>query len=222
MLSNSYWKGTALRVLRAAFARFVRGEADNKGHFEVERKFALTEEEAAGIPSRLEGLGFVYAGTASMTDFFLPTIVDGEMMRVRKEKIGTEPTRCILTVKKWVSTTTGKERQEAERNVGLSVGAFWKLLGRVVGGEPLLSFSKQRKLFDGKLGDADAIVSVDEVDGLGSYSGCYMEIEVLVPLDGDVAVCRDHIFNLSKNILGESRQDVKQSYRDMLIKSLQA
>lgn len=222
MLSNSQWKGTALRVLRAAFARYVRGEADNKGHFEVERKFALTEDEAASIPKRLEQLGFVYAGTAVMTDFFLPTEQAGEMMRVRQEKIGAEATRSILTLKKWVTTSTGKERQEAERNVRSSVAAFWKLLGRMVAGEPLLSFSKSRKLFDGKLGDSDAIVSVDEVNGLGSYSGCYMEIEVLVPLDGDVAVSRDHIFTMSKSILGESRQDVKQSYRDMLIKSRQA
>lgn len=221
MFFNSQWQVAALRVLRAAFARFVKSAAD-KGHFEVERKFALGEHEVGTIPARLQDLGFRYAGTAAMTDTFLPAAADGEMMRVRQETLDEEPMRTLLTFKKWVATSTGKERQETERQVGSSVGALWKLLGRMVGGQPLLSFSKKRKLFDGKLANADAVVSIDEVDGLGSYSGFYMEVEVIVPLDGDVAVFRDRIFELVHNIFGASRADIKQSYMDMLVKSRQA
>lgn len=221
MTFDSQWKGAALRALRAAFARFVKGASD-KGHLEVERKFALSAHEVGSISARLEQLGFTYAGTAMMTDSFLPTAVDGEMMRVRQEKIGAEPTRSILTFKKWVATSTGKERQETERQVGASIAALWKLLGRLIGGKTLLSFSKARKLYNGKLGDADAVVSLDEVDGLGSYSGFYMEVEVLVPLDGDVALFRDRIFAIVQDILGESRPDVKRSYMDMLKESLKA
>lgn len=221
MLSSSQWKGAALHALRAAFARFVSGAAD-KGHLEVERKFALAAAEASTLRARLEELGFAYADTAAMTDSFLPAAVDGEMMRVRAERLGNGPLRTMLTFKKWVKTASGKERQETERQVGASTAALWKLLGRIISGQSLLSFSKQRQLFDGKLGDADAVVSIDEVTGLGSYSGWYMEVEVLVPLDGDTAAYQDRIFALVRDIFREERPDVKRSYMDMLKESQKA
>lgn len=218
MLPNSQWQGVALQALRAAFARFVRARS-NKAHLEVERKFALTKPEVDVIPGRLKDLGFSYAGTAAMTDSFLPTAVDGEMMRVRQEKIDDAPARTVLTFKKWVKTETGKERQETEREVGSSVGALWRIIGRAIARQPLLSFSKSRQLFDGKLGDGDAVVSIDEVNGLGTFSGFYMEVEVLVPLDGDVVTYRDRIFALVKEILQEERPDVQRSYMEMLKES---
>lgn len=220
MLFKSPWKSATLRALRAAFANFVSNASD-KGHFEVERKFALTQHEAVTIPARLQELGFTYSGTASMTDTFLPAAVAGEMMRVRQEKLGDEPRRTVLTFKKWVQTATGKERQETERQVGNTVGAVWKLIGRMVAGGPLLSFSKQRKLFDGKFGESDVVISVDRVEGLGEFSGFYMEVEVIVPLDGDVVAYRDRIFSLVRDILGEQRDDVRRSYMDMLVESRQ-
>jgi predicted adenylyl cyclase CyaB len=221
MLLSSQWQDVALRALRAAFARFVSATSD-KAHFEVERKFALTKPEVDEIPSRLKDLGFTYVGTAAMTDTFLPAFVDGEMMRVRHEQIGEAPSRTLLTFKKWVKTATGKERQESEREVGSSVGALWRIIGRAISRQPLLSFSKNRQLFDGKLGDADAVVSIDEVNGLGSFSGFYMEVEVLVPLDGDVVIYRDRIFAIVKDILLEARPDVQRSYMDMLKESRSA
>jgi adenylate cyclase class IV len=183
MLLRSQWQGAALRALRAAFARFVSGASD-KGHLEVERKFALAAAEVTALRARLEQLGFTY--------------------------------------KQWVKTASGKERRETEREVRTSTAALWKLLGRVISGEPLLSFSKQRQLFDGKLGGADAVVSIDEVTGLGSFSGWYMEVEVLVPLDGDTAAWQERIFALVRDILQEHRPDVKRSYMDMLKESRKA
>jgi adenylate cyclase class IV len=221
MLLRSQWQGAALRALRAAFARFVSGASD-KGHLEVERKFALAAAEVTALRARLEQLGFTYAGTAAMTDSFLPAAVDGEMMRVRSERLGDQSPRTMLTYKQWVKTASGKERRETEREVRTSTAALWKLLGRVISGEPLLSFSKQRQLFDGKLGGADAVVSIDEVTGLGSFSGWYMEVEVLVPLDGDTAAWQERIFALVRDILQEHRPDVKRSYMDMLKESRKA
>jgi predicted adenylyl cyclase CyaB len=218
MLLSSQWQDLALRALRAAFAGFVSATSD-KAHFEVERKFALTKPEVDEIPVRLKALGFTYIGTAAMTDTFLPTFVDGEMMRVRFEQIGSEPLRTLLTYKQWVKTATGKERKESEREVGSTVGALWRLVGRAIIRQPLLSFSKNRQLFDGKLGDADAVVSIDDVSGLGNFSGSYMEVEVLVPLDGDVVAYRDRIFAIVKEILLEARPDVQRSYMDMLKES---
>lgn len=216
MAKSSQWQSIAVRALRAAFARFVSATSE-KGHYEVERKFALQAGEVDALPGRVQERGFTYAGTASMTDVFLPTLVDGEMLRVRKERIGDAPARSYLTFKQWVHTASGKERKETEREVALTIGALWKLAGRAIGGEPLLSFSKQRKLFNGKLGEADAVVSIDDVSGLGQFSGAYMEVEVLVPLDGDVVTYKDKVYEFVRELLGERAE--ARSYMEMLKES---
>lgn len=220
MSNNTQWQRLALGALRAAFARFVTGESE-KAHLEVERKFSLSDAEGSAIPSRVAELGFAPTGTATMTDAFLPAAVSGEMMRVRQERIDQNPGTTILTFKQWVATATGKERKESERVVRSSVGAVWMVIGRILSGRRLLAFSKVRQLFEGKLGDFDAVVSVDRVEGLGKYSGFYMEIEMLAPLDADVVVLRDRIFELASRILGDAREDVKRSYMDMLAEARQ-
>jgi predicted adenylyl cyclase CyaB len=217
MSSSSQWQSIALRALRAAFAQFVSATSE-KGHYEVERKFALEAGEADALPGRIQQRGFTYAGTASMTDVFLPTAVDGEMLRVRKERIGDAPKRTFLTFKQWVQTASGKERKETEREVPLTVGALWKLAGRAISGEPLLAFSKQRKLYHGRLGDAEAVISIDDVTGLGQFSGAYMEVEVLVPLDGDVVATKDKIYETVRELLGGERSEAR-SYMEMLKQS---
>ena len=218
MFTNCQLGQTTLRILRAAFSRYVRTSFD-KGHLEVERKFALSAQEAVMVPERLLTLGFTYAGTALMTDTFLPGSAEGEMMRVRREQIDEQPPKAILTFKKWVATASGKERQETERQVPSTIASIWVLIGRLLNGTALLTFGKQRQLYDGKLGGSDAVVSIDDVAGLGSFSGFYLEVEVLVPLNGDSEKFKELIFDLVKQIFGESRQDVKKSYRDMLIAS---
>lgn len=217
MTTLGQWRNIALRALRAAFANFVSATSE-KGHYEVERKFSLDAGEVDALAERIQQRGFAYVGTASMTDVFLPTPVDGEMMRVRKERIGDAPARTFLTFKQWVKTASGKERKETEREVALTVGALWKLVGRAIGGQPLLSFTKQRKLFNGRLGDAEAVISVDDVSGLGSFSGAYIEVEVLVPLDGDVVAFKDRIYQTVRELLGAERSEAR-SYMEMLKES---
>ena len=206
---------TILRILRGAFSRYVRTTSD-KGHLEVERKFALTSQEATLLPERLATLGFTYAGTALMTDTFLPGAAEGEMMRVRRERIDEQSPTAILTFKKWVATGKDKERQETERAVASTIASIWVIVGRLLNGAPLLSFSKERQLFHGQLGDSDAVISIDTVEGIGSFSGNYLEIEVIVPLSGDSAAVKDAIFELASRIFGDARPDVKRSYQDML------
>jgi adenylate cyclase class IV len=215
MVSNGHWRRNAVKVLRLLFRRFVRTASD-KGHLEVERKFALTADEAERLRQSLVDAGYRYAGLASMTDTFLPVLEQGEMMRVRQESIDDNPVSTVLTFKQWVPANTGKERRETERQVRSTTGLVWAILGRFISGKPLPRFSKQRQLFEGTINSAPAVVSIDKVDGLGQFSGWYMEVEIIVPLDGDPSQFTQHIFQLVEELLGAPREDVKRSYQEML------
>jgi predicted adenylyl cyclase CyaB len=207
--------------LRSAFSRFVRTSHD-QGHMEIERKFFQTQEEATQLADKLKERDFKYIGTAAMSDTFLPSAVTGEMLRIRQERLDLQQARTVLTFKQWVKTSTGKERRETEREVPPLVGLIWLLIGRFAAGHPLLGFSKRRQLYEGKLNGTDAVVSIDEVSGLGVYSGWYLEIEVLQPLGTDSAALEEQINFLATRLFDTARQPIMRSYRDMLIESTQS
>ena len=196
------------------------GRSAEKTHLEVERKYRLSPEEVSFLPEKIRSLGFVPASTVSMTDRFLPTAGEGDMVRVRDES-ESGAKRTLLTFKQWVGTQDGgRERQECEGQVGKLGRRLLLVLGCLVRGSRLLSFSKERQLFDGSLGGRTVVVSIDNVGGLGDYSGFYLEVELLVPLAGDVSSAREAIFGLVVTLLGEEREMVKLSYQDMLKLSL--
>ena len=207
--------------LRSAFSRFASSSTD-KGHLEVERKFSLSEDEAARVPLRLRELNFQPAGIVRMTDHFLPAAVQGEMLRVRRESLDGEPSKALLTFKQWVATSGGgKERRETERAIGGTIAMIWLILGRIVRGATLLSFSKERRLFEGELAGNDSVVSIDEVTGLGPFSGLYLEVETIIDADSDPSAARNAIFQFVEELFGEKRADIKRSYMDMLVESKQ-
>jgi adenylate cyclase class IV len=212
-------RNALLRLLRAAFRAYVSSQTD-KGHLEVERKFHLSVEEARRLPSVLEAQSFKSIGLAVMSDSFLPGLIPGEMLRVREEQIDSAALQTIFTFKQWVKSEHGMERQETERTVRPSVAALWLCVGRLLNGGPLLSFSKNRHLYEGQLDGAACIVSIDDVHGLGEFSGWYLEVELIVPLGENPRPFSDRILPFVQCILGESRAAESRSYRDMLIASL--
>jgi len=204
--------GALLQVLLRALA----GPSKNSTVLEVERKFRLVGAEADGLPEQLKRRGFLPAETVDMTDTFLPCPVEGDMARVRVEKHkGT--TRTLLTLKTWMRTPDGgRERQETEKEIGKAATLLLLFLGRKVAGADLLFFGKRRRHFVGHFDNRDAVVTIDTVDGLGQYSGLYLEIEVLVPLGEDVTPARQAIVSLAADLLGEQREQVQHSYMEML------
>ena len=210
------WFQRLTAALLQVLLRALAGPSKNSTVLEVERKFRLAGDEADGLPEKLKRRGFVPAETVDMTDTFLPCPVEGDMARVRVEKHkGT--TGTLLTLKTWVRTPDGgKERQETEREIGRAATLLLLFLGRKINGADLLSFGKRRRHFVGRLDNRDAVVSIDSVEGLGQYSGLYLEVEVLVPLGEDVNPARQVIVSLAADLLGEEREQVKQSYMDML------
>jgi adenylate cyclase class IV len=204
-----------LTLLQNAFAWFVQNKV-SKGHLEVERKFSISAEEAEKLPLRLRELEFRPAGSVTMTDTFIPPRQKGEMLRVRDE-LTADSVRSVFTLKAWVKTADGgKERQESECEVSPLVRTLTIMLGRFASGRELLSFSKERALFEGNLHGRDVVASIDRVSGLGEFSGYFMEVECIVPLGQDPSAARADIFSFVEKLFGNPREDVKRSYMEML------
>ncbi len=206
------------KILRRVFGGNCR-ECE-KTHLEIERKFAISKEEFRALPARLLSAGFQLTGQVFMTDTFLPVITEGDMMRIRVETMN-DRTKHILTRKTWVEVGGDREREETEKETNeLAAGCLLELGERLSGG-PLPSFSKDRDLYS-RLAEDDhhqIVVSLDTADGLGDYSGHYMEIELLVPVNGNVQAARQQIASLASSLLGEEREFVKLSYQEMLKRS---
>jgi predicted adenylyl cyclase CyaB len=220
MVIDNLWRNAARHWLRTAFSRFVRTKADD-GHMEVERKFSVFPDEVDAVRSRIERKGFKYVGTAVMKDTFLPAAVLGEMLRIRQERIGHLPPKTLLTYKQWVTTSTGKERRETEREVRQAVALVWLAIGHWIAGGSLTGFSKKRQLFEGTLNGVPSVVSIDDVEGLGTYSGWYSEIEVLLPKDANFPEFEREILSLAGDVFGAPREPIMRSYMDMLKESLE-
>ncbi len=217
------------RLFESLVNRLVRtqsgptGSKEVQSHLEVERKFRLSQDEFARLPERLEGLSFTSAGLVEMTDTFLPTQNAGDMMRIRRESQDDQPARTVLTVKSWIVTEDGgKERKETEREIGDSLAGLLLASGRWLKGSELLGFSKRRRLFEGRLAGLEAVVSLDSVDNLGTFSGVYLEVEILVPVGADVGPARNQIADFVSMLLGEAREPVSLSYMEMLKRSIAA
>lgn len=215
-MSNRFgFKALLLTLLQKTFVWFVQSKV-SKGHLEVERKFSISAQEAESLPLRLRELEFRPAGSITMTDTFLPPRQKGEMMRVRDE-VTAASARSVFTLKAWVKTADGgKERQESECEVSPLVRTLTIMLGRFASNRDLLSFSKDRALFEGNLHGRDVVACIDRVNGLGQFSGYFMEVECIVPLGQDPSAARADIFSFVEKLLGAPREDVKRSYLEML------
>ncbi|CAN5140661.1 hypothetical protein BH10CYA1_BH10CYA1_37740 [soil metagenome] len=209
------------KILRRVFGSSCRD--CKKSHLEVERKFKISDDEFRALSARLLSQGFQLTGQVFMTDTFLPVLTDGDMMRLRVETMN-DITKTILTRKKWVVVNGEREREETEKETSeLAAGCLLELGERLVGG-PLLSFSKDRDLYSRLAEDEHhkIVVTLDTAEGLGEYSGHYMEIELLVPVDGDVQAARQQIATLAASLLGEERAFEQLSYQEMLKRSIAA
>lgn len=215
MSKRTGFRALVLAVLQNAFSWYVE-RTSHKGHLEIERKFSITAQEAESLPLRLRELEFRPAGGVTMTDTFLPPRLKGEMMRVRDEMTAGS-TRSVFTLKRWVYTKDGgKERQECESEVSSLVRTLAIMIARYASGRDLLNFSKERALFEGKLGGRNMLISLDRASGLGKFSGHFLEIECIVPLSEEPAEARAEIFKFVETLFGSPREDVKRSYLEML------
>jgi predicted adenylyl cyclase CyaB len=207
-----------LSIVRQILLAIVSWSED-KGHLEIERKFSLAEIPVATVIERLKEEGFYLSGTLTDTDWFIPSRVKGEMLRLREEhKNGT--VNHILTIKTWHDTTDGgKEREEKEHKIRSVTFFFLLYLGKFATSFKLLSFKKIRDIYVGDLEGNKAIVALDEASGLGEFSGRYLEIEVTTPKEAPTKSVQTAILGLASRI-ATTAPEVRRSYRELLERSL--
>lgn len=203
------------RFLRRMLFGVKSGGSSN---FEVERKYPISDAERKTLPDKLLSMGYRYVGQAYMKDTFVPTLVEGDMCRVREETMN-DRTKYLLTEKVWVQVGNERERKEDEEQITVRVAQLLLDLGKRLSGAELLSFSKDRDLYTRYDDEGRKItISIDLVEGLGESDGHYMEIEILVAQKCHVAAARKTIEQLVQDVLGDARA-VADSYMEMLKRS---
>lgn len=208
-----------LRLIVRWLSRIWRGAASADGaHFEVERKFNLTEAEIQALPAKLTSLGYAFDGVAEMVDTFVPAAVTGDMIRVRDETI-SGASHTVLTIKTWTTVAGQRERKETEESLTPFVRARFLELGERLKGKKLSTFTKTRDLYTSTVDNHKVTVGLDRVSGLGKYSGPYLEIEVIVKVESEVEAARAFIVKFAKQLLGEDREFVQMSYQQMLMET---
>jgi adenylate cyclase class IV len=196
-------------------------QMSGKDNLEVERKYRMTLDQSKEMPQLLPAKGFHLYSKAELVDIFLPGQED-EMVRLRRET-NEDGTHFILTFKRWERNAKGeRERRENECRLPQFIAKVLLYLAKHSVSQPLLTFSKLRQHFEGKLTGRTSVVSIDQVTGLGQYSGDYLEIEVLLSLqDQGLAQVRESIAGLALALMPNNCQMVEQSYLDLLKRSLQ-
>jgi predicted adenylyl cyclase CyaB len=184
-------------------------------HLEVERKYFLGERNLEDVKARIEAEKFSFWGRSEMTDWFLPSHLNRELMRIRREKIGSDVANT-LTVKRWVNTANGtREREELERSIGPLLTAVLLITGRFLQGSSLKSLHKERSVHRGILGGRNAVISLDDAKDLGRFSGTYLEVEVLADPAEDTTAIEESILEVGSRVTSGAKL-VKESYRELL------
>lgn len=185
--------------------------------FEVERKYRLREGELDKIAASLAQIGFQREGTAVLTDTFLPAQAPYDLMRVRDETRG-KSTSSVLTAKRWEELDGERERRESESSLDELTRSCLLLLGNELSRSELLSYSKKRTTFTGKRSGFAVTVALDEAEGLGEFSGTYLEVEIIAKRDRDLSSARQEVERFAVELLGAERE-VAPSYGEMLRRS---
>ncbi len=190
--------------------------------FEVERKFRISDAEAGQLPDRLKSLGFEFIENVLTTDIFLPVEAEDEMLRLRTQDSNGR-SKLLITHKRWVVLEDGhKERQEAEEMIGELTKQAFLLLAHQIPKEKLPPNSKRRDFYQGELAGEQCLICLDTAEGIGKYSGHYLEVELLVANHEEIAGARNKVLAFAKELLGEARQPEALTYMEMLKASLAA
>lgn len=191
---------------------------DKSSQIEVEKKFRLKDSEIEKMPGFLEKSGFRAGGKQHMTDTFVPANEQSEMIRIRDLTV-EEHSSSVLTLKRWIEVDGERVRQERETESLDPVARDCILeMGSRLAKDALLTLSKERVEY-GSVRDGRAVtVALDTVDGLGAFSGSYMEVEVLASHEDEVGQALEVVDSVALELLGEKRE-TSPSYRDMLKES---
>lgn len=209
------------KVIVWFFKRLGLGDSqkvDKSSCIEVERKYRLSPEEFDSMPGLSESSGFRFQHKQDMTDTFVPAALDSEMIRIRDIASEGKET-SVLTLKKWIEVDGERVRQERETESLDPVARGCILeMGSRLAKDALLTFSKERVEYQARKDGNTVTIALDEVHGLGAFSGPYLEVEVLASRPEDVKQALQTVEKIAFDLLGESRETTP-SYREMLLSS---
>lgn len=187
----------------------------SSSQFEVERKYRLSQEEFDDLPSILKRSGYHFHREQQMTDTFIPALEQDDMIRIRDIRSQGKDS-SVLTLKKWTVVEGERVRRERETESLDPVARDCLLeMGSRLATEALLSFSKKRVEYRGERDGKTVTIALDQVDGLGAYSGPYLEVEVLSHQESEVGEALACVEKVAFELLGGERE-MSMSYMEML------
>lgn len=199
-------------------------------HLETEKGYPISSVEHGKLKKTLPALGFAFLKKSLITDFVAPSR-EQVTRRMRVENIevasdGVTGVRLIRCFKNHpIKGRSGRNvRMEDERCVKPATALAFILEVIEELDAPLPYYSKVRWLYRGAYEGLEMTISLDHATGIGAFSGCYIEIETLLPLSSTKAEVRKVlriIAKLAGELLGGRRKE-KISYRKMLGKSWSA
>lgn len=196
-------------------------------HLETEKGYRISSVEHGKLKSGLPARGFAFLKKSRITDFVAPS-QDQVTRRMRIENImqasdGITGIRCIRCYKNHpIKGRSGRNvRMEDEKCVKPATALAFVLNVIDELDAPVPYYSKMRWLYRGVYEGLEMTISLDHATGIGAFSGCYIEIETLMPLSSSKAEVRNVlriIEKLAVELLGGKRKE-KISYRKMLAKT---
>ncbi len=182
-------------------------------NYEVEVKFPL--ENAAKLIARLEELAVSWTESVQETDIYFQHpcrnfAATDEALRIRRTD-----SRAYLTYKgpKIDSSTKTRTELEVELDVRPEILKKWQAILEQLGFRPVAEVRKNRQRGILVWGGWTVQVSVDRVEGLGSF----LELEVVVPQE-KLDIARESVLTLCQALgLGLSE---RRSYLELLLETL--
>jgi CHAD domain-containing protein/adenylate cyclase class IV len=174
------------------------------GALELEHKFRLVNW--LDIEAKLKALHFRVGGPILQTDHYLEVLSANTYLRLRREVIGNQ-VRYLLCHKDQGPEGTRRAVEEP-----ISAFAYEALLARS-GSCPTLH--KQHQRWGGFFEQVPFVISVDRIEGIGEYSGEYLELEVMVPDPTLLSTAQSSLERFSEHLGLTVR--IEQSYVAMLL-----
>jgi hypothetical protein len=202
--------------------------AHSHAHVEVEKKFAISEMEFLALLAKAKRLGFRIERAAVITDTLLQHTGD-LTRRIRRLQIVSE--KAVVVFERTQKTRRQGIKGKLEEEETISAAEAEADIAEAVyrAASPLPAYSKLRfeHAEEDRLPSRWRLLSrfgvkivLDLAEGLGPYSGHYIEIECLVPLkhENKISKVEEKIVRFARFLLGDERKP-SMSYARMLLAS---
>lgn len=180
------------------------------GALELERKYRIDTEHRVRIEERLQALRFRSTPAMQQTDHYLEVLSPHQYLRLRREEQEHQVHHKLCRKDFGPSGS----RRSVEETVTLYVyEAFLARFHQL----PVPVVSKAHTRWSGFFDEIPFTISFDRIEGIGPYSGDYLEIEVMIPDRQLLEIAEERLQQLSVQFVLASEQRVEQSNVSLLL-----